>query len=114
MKMIIAIIRPEKLEPVQEALAAEEIFLMTVSDVRGCGRQRGFTEQYRGNQVVIRLLSKVKLEIAVNDAYVEKAINAIKKVAHSGKIGDGKIFVLPLEEVYRIRTGESGTAAIGP
>ncbi len=114
MKMIVAIIRPEKLEPVQEALAAEEVYLMTVTDVRGCGRQRGFTEHYKGSQVVIRLLSKVKLEIAVNDAFVERTVNAIKKVAHSGKIGDGKIFVLPLDEVYRIRTGESGTAAIGP
>jgi nitrogen regulatory protein P-II 1 len=114
MKMIIAIIRPEKLEPVQEALAAEEVFLMTVSDVRGCGRQRGFTEQYRGNQVVIRLLSKVKLEIAVNDSFVERTVNAIKRVAHSGRIGDGKIFVLPLEECYRIRTGETGSVAIGP
>jgi nitrogen regulatory protein P-II 2 len=114
MKMIIAIIRPERLEAVQTALGAHEIYLMTVSDVRGCGRQRGFTEQYRGNQVVIRLLSKVKLEIAVNDNFVEPAVEAIKKAAHSGKIGDGKIFVLPLEEAYRIRTGETGSVAIGP
>jgi nitrogen regulatory protein P-II 2 len=114
MKMIVAIIRPERLEAVQTALGAHEIYLMTVSDVRGCGRQRGFTEQYRGNQVVIRLLSKVKLEIAVNDNFVEPAVQAIKTAAHSGKIGDGKIFVLPLEEVYRIRTGESGSVAIGP
>jgi nitrogen regulatory protein P-II 2 len=114
MKMIIAIIRPERLEAVQTALGAHEIYLMTVSDVRGCGRQRGFTEQYRGNQVVIRLLSKVKLEIAVNDNFVEPAVQAIKTAAHSGKIGDGKIFVLPLEEAYRIRTGESGSVAIGP
>src|ERR1700722_2441181 len=114
MKMIVAIIRPERLEAVQTALGAHEIYLMTVSDVRGCGRQRGFTEQYRGNQVVIRLLSKVKLEIAVNDNFVEPAVQAIKTAAHSGKIGDGKIFVLPLEEAYRIRTGESGSVAIGP
>lgn len=114
MKMIVAIIRPEKLEPVQEALAAEEVYLMTVTDVRGCGRQRGFTENYRGNQVVIRLLSKVKLEIAVNDSFVDRTVKTIMRVAHSGKIGDGKIFVLPLEEVYRIRTGESGSVAIGP
>jgi nitrogen regulatory protein P-II 2 len=114
MKMIVAIIRPERLEAVQTALGAHEIYLMTVSDVRGCGRQRGFTEQYRGNQVVIRLLSKVKLEIAVNDNFVEAAVTAIKSAAHSGKIGDGKIFVMPLEEVYRIRTGESGSVAIGP
>jgi nitrogen regulatory protein P-II 2 len=114
MKMIIAIIRPEKLEAVQQALSAIEVYLMTASDVRGCGRQRGFTEQYRGNQVVIRLLSKVKLEIAVNEQYVKPTVEAIMKAAFSGNIGDGKIFVLPLEEVYRIRTGESGTAAIGP
>ncbi len=114
MKMIVAIIRPERLEAVQTALGAHEIYLMTVSDVRGCGRQRGFTEQYRGNQVLIRLLSKVKLEIAVNDNFVQPAVEAIKTAAHSGKIGDGKIFVLPLEEAYRIRTGEEGSIAIGP
>ena len=114
MKMIVAIIRPEKLEAVQNALSAKDVYLMTVSDVRGCGRQRGFTEQYRGNQVVIRLLSKVKLEIAVNDAYVEQTVQAIVGAAHSGNIGDGKVFVLPLDEAYRIRTGEKGQVAIGP
>jgi nitrogen regulatory protein P-II 2 len=114
MKMIVAVIRPEKLEAVQQALSAVDVYLMTASDVRGCGRQRGFTEQYRGNQVVIRLLSKVKLEIAVNDDFVQPAIDAILKSAHSGNIGDGKIFVLPLEACYRIRTGESGSMAIGP
>src|SRR6201999_4153838 len=106
MKMIVAIIRPEKLEAVQMALAAQEVWLMTASDVRGCGRQKGFTEQFRGNQTVIRLLSKVKLEIAVNEEYVQPTVQAILKAAHSGNIGDGKIFVLPLEECYRIRTGE--------
>jgi nitrogen regulatory protein P-II 2 len=114
MKMIVAIIRPEKLEAVQEALGAHEIYLMTVSDVRGCGRQRGFKEQFRGNQTVIRLLSKVKLEIAVNEQFVKPAIDAIINAAHSGNIGDGKIFVMPLDEVYRIRTRETGTVAIGP
>jgi nitrogen regulatory protein P-II 2 len=114
MKMIIAIIRPEKLEDVQAALSKVEVYLMTASDVRGCGRQRGYTEQYRGNEGFIRLLSKVKLEIAVNDNYVEPAVKAILTAAKSGKIGDGKIFVLPLEECYRIRTSEEGTAAIGP
>src|SRR5882757_1206098 len=108
MKMIIAIIRPEKLEAVQTALIAKEVYLMTASDVRGCGRQRGFKEQYRGNEGIIRLLSKVKLEIAVNDEYVAPTVEAIMKAAHSGNIGDGKIFVLPLDEAYRIRTGESG------
>ena len=114
MKMIIAIIRPEKVEAVQAALIAEEVFLMTASDVRGCGRQRGFKEQYRGNEGIIRLISKVKLEIAVNDDFVEPTVSAIKKAAHTGSIGDGKIFVLPLDECYRIRTGESGGVAIGP
>ncbi len=114
MKMIIAIIRPEKFEPVQEALNAVEVYLMTASDVRGCGRQRGYKENYRGNTGVIRLISKVKLEIAVNDEFVERDIKAIKDTAYSGNIGDGKIFVLPLEECYRIRTGETGSAAIGP
>jgi nitrogen regulatory protein P-II 2 len=114
MKYIVAVIRPEKLEAVQEALGKVEVYLMTVSDVRGCGRQRGFTEQYRGNQVVIRLLSKVKLEIAVNDDFVEPTVNAIKTAAYSGKIGDGKIFVLPLDSAVRIRTGEEGSVAIGP
>jgi nitrogen regulatory protein P-II 2 len=116
MKMIIAIIRPDKLEAVQAALSEKEVSLMTVSDVRGCGRQRGFTESYRGSEVVIRLLSKVKLEIAVNDAFVKPVVDAILTASRSepGRIGDGKIFVLPLEECYRIRTGESGTVAIGP
>lgn len=116
MKMMIAIIRPEKLEDVQAALSEREVYLMTASDVRGCGRQRGFKESFRGNEGVIRLLSKVKLEIAVNDEYVQPAVKAILKAARSegGKIGDGKIFVLPLEECYRIRTGEEGGEAIGP
>jgi nitrogen regulatory protein P-II 1 len=114
MKMIVAIIRPEKLEEVQEALDAQEVHLMTASDVRGCGSQRGYNESFRGNKGVIRLLTKVKLEIAVNENYVDKAVSAILKAAHSGKIGDGKIFVLPLEECFRIRTGEKGTKAIGP
>ena len=116
MKMIIAIIRPEKLEEVQDALDAQEVHLMTASDVRGCGTQRGYNESFRGNKGVIRLLSKVKLEIAVNEAYVERTVQAILKAAISspGKIGDGKIFVLPLDQCYRIRTGETGSKAIGP
>ena len=116
MKMIIAIIRPEKLEAVQEALSAKEVYLMTASDVRGCGRQRGFKETFRGGQTIIRLLSKVKLEIAVNEEYVKPTVQAILKAAKTegDNIGDGKIFVLPLEEVYRIRTGEEGSVAIGP
>ena len=116
MKMIVAIIRPEKVEAVQEALSEREVYLMTASDVRGCGRQRGFTETFRGGKGIIRLLSKVKLEIAVNEDFVQPTVQAIMKAARSepGRIGDGKIFVLPLEECYRIRTGEEGSAAIGP
>jgi nitrogen regulatory protein P-II 2 len=114
MKLIIAIIRPEKFEDVQDALDAKQVHLMTATDVRGCGSQRGYTENFRGNKGVIRLLSKVKLEIAVNENYVKPAVDAILKAAHSGRIGDGKIFVLPLDECYRIRTGESGSLAIGP
>jgi nitrogen regulatory protein P-II 2 len=117
MKMIVAIIRPEKLEAVQHALNDRDVYLMTVSDVRGCGRQRGFTEVYRGTEFVVRLLPKLKLEIAVNDAFVEAAIEAIVHAARSGdtgQIGDGKIFVMPIEDAVRIRTGERGGPAIGP
>ncbi len=114
MKMIVAIIRPEKVEDVQTALGKREIYLMTASDVRGCGRQRGYSENYRGGEGYVRLLSKVKLEIAVNDEFVEPAVEAIKAAAKTGKIGDGKIFVLPLDSVTRIRTGEEGELAIGP
>ena len=116
MKLIIAIIRPEKLEEVQDALDQKQVHLMTASDVRGCGSQRGYSESFRGNKGVIRLLSKVKLEIAVNEDYVQPTVQAIMKAARSenGRIGDGKIFVLPLLECYRIRTGESGGVAIGP
>src|SRR5579863_8702408 len=99
MKMIVAIIRPERLEAVQEALNDCDVYLMTVSDVRGCGRQRGFTEVYRGSEFQVRLLPKLKLEIAVNDAFIEAAIEAIVHAARSadtGQVGDGKIFVLPL------------------
>jgi nitrogen regulatory protein P-II 2 len=117
MKMIVAIIRPEKVEAVQAALSEREVYLMTVTDVRGCGRQRGFTEVYRGAEFQMRLLPKVKLEIAVNDAFVEAAIEAIvhsARMGETGQIGDGKIFVLPLEDCVRIRTGERGGRAIGP
>lgn len=117
MKLIVAIIRPENLEAVQKALAERDVFLMTVSDVRGCGRQRGFTEVYRGTEFQVRLLPKLKLEIAVNDAFVEATIEAIVHSARSGntgQVGDGKIFVLSLEDCVRIRSGERGGQAIGP
>ena len=117
MKLIVAIIRPEKLEAVQAALNEHDVYLMTVTDVRGCGRQRGFTELYRGSEFDVRLLPKLKLEIAVNEAFVEAAVEAIIHAARTpetGQIGDGKIFVLPLDDCIRIRTGERGGPAIGP
>jgi nitrogen regulatory protein P-II 2 len=117
MKLVVAIIRPEQLEPVQRALNERDVYLMTVTDVRGCGRQRGYTEVYRGSEIQIRLLPKLKLEIAVNDAFVEATVEAIVHAARTGatgQIGDGKIFVLPLDDCVRIRTGERGQDAIGP
>lgn len=116
MKLIIAIIRPERLEAVQDALDEREVHLMTVSNVHGCGSQRGYSETFRGGKIPVRLLPKIKLEIAVNDDFVQTTISAIMSTARSepGRIGDGKIFVLPLEECYRIRTGERGNPAIGP
>jgi nitrogen regulatory protein P-II 1 len=115
--MVVAIIRPEKFEAVQAALNEREIYLMTVTDVRGCGRQRGHTEIYRGAEFKPRLLPKLKLEIAVNDAFVEATVEAIvhsARTGETGQIGDGKIFVLNLEDSVRIRTGERGGQAIGP
>jgi len=117
MKLIVAVIRPEKLEAVQKALAERDVYLMTVTDVRGCGRQRGYTEVYRGAEMQIKLIPKLKLEIAVNEAFVEATIEAVVHAARSGdtgSIGDGKIFVLPMDDCVRIRTGERGTTAIGP
>jgi nitrogen regulatory protein P-II 1 len=117
MKLIVAIIRPEKLDDVQRALAERDVYLMTVTDVRGCGRQRGYTEVYRGTEVTVRLIPKLKLEIAVNEPFVEAAVEAIVhagRTGDTGAVGDGKIFVLPLEDCVRIRTGERGAEAIGP
>jgi nitrogen regulatory protein P-II 2 len=113
MKMITAIIQPEKLDDVKDALFHAEVFKMTVSRVKGCGQQGGYTEHYRGQIRSVNLLEKVKLEIAVNDNFVKPTITAIIKAAKTGKIGDGKIFVMPLEECIRIRTDEEGPAAIG-
>src|SRR3954453_18494992 len=116
MKYVIAIIRPDKLEAVQAALDAKEVHLQTVSNVLGCGSQRGYTETFRGGKIPIRLLPKVKLEIAVNDNFLEATISAIRGAARSepGRIGDGKIFVFPIEAAHRTRTGETGNVAIGP
>lgn len=112
MKLIIAIIKPFKLEEVKEALAAAGIEGMTVTEVKGFGRQKGHTEIYRGSEYTVDFLPKVKLEVAVADETAGKAIDAIVKAAKTGKIGDGKVFVLPLDEVVRIRTDERGEAAV--
>ena len=113
MKYIIAIIRPDRLGEVQRALVERDIYLMTISDVRGCGRQRGFVEQVRGREM-IRLVEKVKLEMAVNDEFVNPTIDAITLGARTGETGDGKIFVLDLKDCVHIRTGAAGPPAIGP
>jgi nitrogen regulatory protein P-II 2 len=113
MKYIIAVIQPDRLDEVVEALTEAEINLMTVSDVMGRGRQKGVAEIYRSHVEPGGLLRKVKLEIAVNDAFVAPTIEAIIQGARTGNIGDGKIFVMDLEECIRIRTGETGTLAIG-
>ena len=112
MKKIEAIMKPFKLDEVKEKLNASGIQGMTVSEVRGFGRQRGHTERYRGAEYVVDFLPKVKIEIVLGDDMVEKAIEAIRRAAQTGRIGDGKIFVSPIEEAIRIRTGESGLDAI--
>ena len=113
MKMVVAIIQPEKLDDVKTALFNAEIHKMTVSRVRGCGQQGGFTEHYRGQIRSVNLLEKVRIEVAVNEDFVDATIKAILKGARTGSIGDGKIFVTPLEQCIRIRTNETGRDAIG-
>ena len=113
MKYVIAVIQPDKLEDVLEALEEEDIHLVTASDVMGRGRQKGIAEIYRSHVEPGNLLRKVKLEIAVNDDFVAPALTAITRGARTGDIGDGKIFVLDLEQCVRIRTGETGSVAIG-
>lgn len=113
MKLIIAIIQPHKLDDVLQELDKNKVFLKTVTNVLGVGRQKGVTEVYRGAKEVGNLLKKVRLEIAVNDDYVKPTIEAIVKGAHTGNIGDGKIFVMPLEDCIRIRSSETGKVAIG-
>lgn len=113
MKLVIAIIQPEKLTDVKQALSDAKVGKMTVSNVIGCGSQGGHTESYRGAFAEVNLLDKVRFEIAVNDDFVKPAVDAIVKGARTGKIGDGKIFVVPLEECIRVRTGETGEEAIG-
>ena len=112
MKLVTAIIKPFKLDEVREALSAIGVQGITVTEVKGFGRQKGHTELYRGAEYVVDFLPKVKLEVAVKDGDVERCIEAIVKAAKTGKIGDGKIFVTPVEQVVRIRTGELNDDAI--
>ena len=112
MKLIVAIIKPFKLDDVRESLANNGVTGMTVTEVKGFGRQKGHTELYRGAEYVVDFLPKVKLEIAVEEEMVEKSIEVIRETASSEKIGDGKIFVYELEQAIRIRTGETGASAL--
>ena len=112
MKQITAVIKPFKLEEVREALAACGVTGLTVTEVKGFGRQKGHTELYRGAEYVVDFLPKVKVEVVVKSADVDTCVDAIIKAAHTGKIGDGKIFITPVERVVRIRTGEQDEAAV--
>ncbi|OOC11166.1 MULTISPECIES: P-II family nitrogen regulator [Thioalkalivibrio] len=112
MKMITAVIKPFKLDDVREAMSEIGVQGITMTEVKGFGRQRGHTELYRGAEYVVDFLPKVKLEVAVDDSLVDQVIEAVSKAASTGKIGDGKIFVSPVEQVLRIRTGETGTEAL--
>ena len=115
MKLILAIIKPEKLDAVKEALNRVEVFRLTVVDVQGFGRQKGQSEIYRGHELTVNLLNKVQLQVAVNEDFVEPTVNAIMEAGRTGpegRIGDGKIFIVPLEDCFRIRTGERGPEAI--
>ncbi|AXT48148.1 MULTISPECIES: P-II family nitrogen regulator [Chromobacterium] len=112
MKLVSAIIKPFKLDEVREALSSIGVQGVTVTEVKGFGRQKGHTELYRGAEYVVDFLPKVKLEIAIDDALLDQVVEAIEKSARTGKIGDGKIFVYDLEQVVRIRTGETGADAV--
>jgi nitrogen regulatory protein P-II 2 len=112
MKMVTAIVKPFKLDEVREALSAIGVQGVTVTEVKGFGRQKGHTELYRGAEYVVDFLPKVKIEAAVDDSIVDRVIEAVENAARTGKIGDGKIFISPLEQVVRIRTGETGKDAL--
>ena len=112
MKMIVAIFKPFKLDEVRDALTALGIQGLTVSEVKGFGRQKGQTEIYRGAEYAVSFLPKVKIEVVIDETMVERAVETIRKAAGTGKIGDGKVFVLPVEQAIRIRTGESGIEAL--
>ena len=113
MRLIIAYVQPEKLNDVKQALYAAEVFKLSVTNAMGCGQQKGYHETYRGVDMEVNLLKKVRIEIAVNEDFVQPTIDAIVEGARTGNIGDGKILVLPLERCVRIRTGEEGSEAIG-
>ena len=113
MKLIIAYIQPHRLNDVKQELYKSEIFKLSVTNALGCGQQKGYTESYRGVDIEVNLLKKVRIEIGVNERFVKPTVEAIMKGARTGNIGDGKIFVLPLDECYRIRTGETDGDAIG-
>jgi nitrogen regulatory protein P-II 1 len=113
MKLIIAYIQPEALNDVKQALYDAEVYKMSVTNAMGCGQQKGYHETYRGADIEVNLLKKVRVEIAVNDEFVEATTDAVIKGARTGNIGDGKIFVLDLPECIRIRTGEKGKEAVG-
>lgn len=112
MKKISAIVRPEKLEPLKDALFAAKVSGMTISQVHGCGNQHGWKEYYRGTEVMLNMVPKVKFEIIVDDDLVDAVVELICRTAKTGEVGDGKIFIFPVDEVVRIRTGERGDAAI--
>ena len=112
MKLVTAIIKPFKLDDVREALSEIGVTGITVTEVKGFGRQKGHTELYRGAEYVVDFLPKVKIEMAISSEIVDQAIEAVSKAANTGKVGDGKIFVAPLEQVVRIRTGETGVDAL--
>ena len=113
MKLIVAYIQPERLNAVKQALYEREVFKISATNALGCGQQKGYTESYRGVDFEVNLLKKVRIEIAVNDDFVDATVEAIIKGARTGKIGDGKIFILDLPQCIRIRTGEKGSDAIG-
>ncbi len=112
MKMITAVIRPHKLQDVKAALASIGVVGMTVTDVRGCGRQKGHVERYRGSEYTIDLLAKLRLEIVVDDVKADEVVETIQNAARTGEIGDGKIFVFPVEESIRVRTGDRGADSL--
>ncbi|MCJ8329359.1 MAG: P-II family nitrogen regulator [Lentisphaeria bacterium] len=113
MKLVVAYIQPQKLNDVKRALFDKDIFKISVTNALGCGQQKGFHENYRGADIEVNLLKKVRLEIAINEEFLDATVNTVMEAARTGNIGDGKIFVISLDNCYRIRTGETGHDAIG-